>query len=92
MASAIYDNLPQNEDDVLTLSNKIGIDKNKLYIDAHSDDVASDLQKQIQKGINFGINGTPTIVVDGIEHKSAMPYYKLKTLVKQAKNRHKHDN
>ena len=92
MASAIYDSLPQNEDDVLTLANKIGIDKNKLYIDAHSDDVASDLQKQIQKGINFGINGTPTIVVDGIEHKSAMPYYKLKTLVKQAKNRHKHDN
>ncbi len=89
MSSAIYDNLPQNEEDILKLADSIQIDRKKLFTDAHSDDVKKDLEKQIQKAINFGINGTPTIVIDGIEHKSALPYYKLKTLVKQAKNRHK---
>lgn len=89
MTSALYDNLPQNEDDILKLADTIQIDMNKLYADAHSDEVKQDLEKQTQKAINFGINGTPTIVIDGIEHKSALPYYKLKTLVKQAKNRHR---
>ena len=89
MTSAIYDALPQNEEEILKLADIIQIDRNKLFADAHSKDVEKDLEKQIQKAINFGINGTPTIVIDGIEHKTALPYYKLKTLVKQAKNRHK---
>lgn len=88
MTSAIYDNMPQNEDEVLKLAEKIKIDKDKLFADAHSDVVKSDLSKQIQKAVNFGIAGTPTIVIDGIEHRSALPYYRLKTLVKQAKTRH----
>jgi len=91
MTSALYDNLPQNEEEILRLADKIQIDRNKLFADAHSDDVKKDLEKQIQKAINFSINGTPTIVIDGIEHKTALPYYKLKTLVKQARSRHKHN-
>ena len=91
MASAIYDKLPQNEEDVLKLADEIQIDRNKLRTDAHSDTVNSDLSKQIQKAVNFGIAGTPTIVIDGIEHKSALPYYKLKTLVKQARARHRNE-
>ena len=91
MSSAIYDNMPQNEEDVLNLAETIQIDRNKLYTDAHSDAVKSDLSKQIQKAVNFGIAGTPTIVIDGIEHKSALPYYKLKTFVKQAKTRHRNE-
>lgn len=91
MASAIYDNLPFNEDAVLNLADKIGINKEQLKKDAYGEDVISDLDKQIQKAINFGIKGTPTIVIDDIEHRSALPYPKLKELVKQARARHRHD-
>ena len=84
MASAIYDNLPFNEDAVLNLADKIGINKEQLKKDAYGEDVISDLDKQIQKAINFGI-------IDDIEHRSALPYPKLKELVKQARARHRHD-
>lgn len=91
MASAIYDNLPFNEEAVLNLADTIGISKEQLKKDAYSEDVISDLDKQIQKAINFGIKGTPTIVIDDIEHRSALPYPKLKELVKQARARHRHN-
>lgn len=91
MASAIYDNLPFNEEAVLDLADKIGINKEQLKKDAYSEDVILDLDKQIQKAINFGIKGTPTIVIDDIEHMTALPYPKLKELVKQAKMRHRRD-
>lgn len=91
MASAIYDNTPRNEEEILNLANVINIDKSKLYSDAYSDEVNSDLTKQIEKAINFGIKGTPTIVIDDIAHMSAMPYYRLKTLVHQAENRHRRE-
>lgn len=91
MASAIYDTLPFSEDAILNLADKIGINKEQLKKDAYSEDVISDLDKQIQKAINFGIKGTPTIVIDDIEHRSALPYPKLKELVKQARARHRHD-
>ena len=91
MESSIYDNLPFNEDAVLNLADKIGINKEQLKKDAYGEDVISDLDKQIQKAINFGIKGTPTIVIDDIEHRSALPYPKLKELVKQARARHRHD-
>lgn len=91
MVSAIYDKIPNNENDVLNLADELGLDKDKLKKDAYSDEISEHLAKQIQKGINFGIKGTPTIVIDGIQHNSALPYFKLKTLVHQAENRHKAD-
>ena len=91
MASAIYDKLPMTEEEILNLADIVNINKEQLKRDAHSEDVASDLSKQIAKAMNFGIKGTPTIVIDGIEHKSALPYYKLKTFVHQAKARHKQE-
>jgi len=89
MTSAIYDNVPQNEEEAANLADIIKIDKERLKQDANSDEIKKELERQIQQALNFGIAGTPTIVIDGIEHRSAMPYYKLKTLVKQAKARHK---
>ena len=91
MASAIYDKLPMTEEEILNLADIVNINKEQLKRDAHSEDVASDLSKQIAKAMNFGIKGTPTMVIDGIEHKSALPYYKLKTFVHQAKARHKQE-
>lgn len=91
MVSAIYDNMPGSEEEILNLADKLQIDKNKLHNDAYSDEVQNDLAKQIEKAMNFGINGTPTIVIDGIEHKTALPYYQMKTFVHQARNRHRHE-
>ncbi len=91
MASAIYDIMPSNnEEDIVNLADIVGINKEQLKKDAYSEEIKETLDKQIQKAINFGIKGTPTIVIDDIEHKTALPYNKLKEYTKQAKARHKH--
>ncbi len=91
MASAIYDVMPSNDENmILNLADKIGIDKEQLKKDVNSEEVKQNLDKQIQKAINFGIKGTPTIVIDDIEHRTALPYNKMKEYTKQAKARHKH--
>ena len=53
MVSAIYDNLPNSEEEILNLADKLQIDKNKLHNDAYSDDVQNDLMKQIEKAMKF---------------------------------------
>lgn len=91
MTSLLYDNLPNSEEEILTLAKSLDIDTNKLYKDANSNEIKEELSKQIERAINADIKGTPTIVMDGIEFRSALPYYKLKTYAKQAANRHKKD-
>lgn len=89
MVSAIYDDMPNDEIELLALAGKMGLDKDKLAKDAYSKENIETLKKQIQRAIDLGLKGTPTIVIDGIEHRSALPYYKLEELVKQARARHK---
>lgn len=90
MASAIYNIMPNmDENEILNLADVIKINKEQLKKDAYSDEIKEELDKQMQKAINFGIKGTPTIVIDDIEHRTALPYNKMKEYTKQAKARHR---
>lgn len=89
MTNEIFDNMPSDENQILELAKKIGMDEKLLYKDAHSKEIDEILKRQIQRAMDAGIKGTPTLIIDGIEYQSAMPYPKIKILVKQARNRHK---
>lgn len=88
MVSLIYDNKPKNEDILINIAKNEGFNVEKLYKDAHSSAVDEYLKNQIYRGINEGIIATPTLIIDGIPHNEAMPYYRLKELVKQSRKRH----
>ena len=79
-----------DENMILSLADVVHINREQLKKDAYSEEIKTELDKQIQKAINFGIQGTPTIVIDDIEHRSALPYIKMREFTKQAKARHKH--
>ena len=89
MANLIYDEHPNSEADIIYLSEKINIDIPRLINDVASKEVEQELLEQIDSAHKEGIYGTPTIVIDDIPYISAMPYYKIKTLYKQAQARHK---
>ncbi len=88
MVSLIYNSMPRNEEEILELAEKIGIDPDKLYNDAHSERTDEYLQSQIYRGIGEKVIATPTLIIDGIPHTEAMPYYRLQELVKQSRARH----
>lgn len=88
MVSLIYNKLPRGEKELLDLAKENGFDTEKLYADAHSKQIDEYLENQIYRGINDGVFGTPTIVVDGIPHMEIIPYYQIKELIKQARVRH----
>ena len=87
MVSLIYNNLPKDEKRLLKLSETIGLDSDKLYIDAHSKQIDEVLENQVYRGLGYKIMGTPTIIIDNIPHSEIMPYYRLKELVKQSRKR-----
>ena len=88
MVSLIYNKIPRGEKELLDLAKENGFDTEKLYADAHSKQIDEYLENQIYRGINDGVFGTPTIVVDGIPHMEIIPYYQIKELIKQARARH----
>ena len=88
MVSAIYNTIPQNEKKILQLGKSVGLNAQELYNDAHSDKIDEFLQNQILRGVNEGLNATPTIIIDGIPHTEIAAYDRLKQLVKQSRKRH----
>ncbi len=92
MTSSIYDDKPTSETAVINIGRNLGLNVDKLYADAHSDEIKELLEQQIYRGINENLIGTPTLVIDGIPHTDAPSYSKLQELVKQSRNRHKKEN
>ncbi len=88
MVSMIYNVLPRDEKQILKSAEAIGLDKDKLYQDAHSKEIDEYLENQVYRGIKAGLIGTPTLYIDEIPHSEILPYYKLKELVKQSRIRH----
>ncbi len=88
MANLIFDEHPNSESEILYLSEKLNLDIAKLVEDVNSQEIEQELLNQIETAHSKGIYGTPTIVIDDIPYISAMPYYKIQLLYKQAQKRH----
>ena len=88
MANLIFDEHPNSESEILYLSEKLNLDIAKLVEDVNSQELEQELLNQIETAHSKGIYGTPTIVIDDIPYISAMPYYKIQLIYKQAQKRH----
>ena len=49
----------------------------------NSDDVERQLKLELEKSNELGINGTPTMYINGEKKVGIMPYYEMKALLKK---------
>lgn len=89
MNSVLFDKQPKvedkglTEDDVLKIAKSLGLDTSKLKKDANSAQTKERLSKDIDSAIDLKINGTPTMVINGVVYTGIKPYPELKkTLIK----------
>lgn len=89
MNSALFEELPKTEQEVLKIAHKLGLNISQLEEDANSVEIANELRKQIDEANSNGINGTPTSVVDGDINVGIQRYddYKAWLIKKGAKER-----
>lgn len=89
MISEIYS--AGNVIDIKKIAEKLNLDYEKLKSDANSEKIAKILNSEIELCIANEINVTPTYTIDGIKFIGGAPYEEIKTKVRQAENRLKHN-
>lgn len=84
MNTELFESQPQDEKEILELAKRLGIDTEKLKIDAYSQSTDDKLKQDIEDGININLAGTPAVVINGKIHVGIKPYYELKDLLIKA--------
>ena len=81
MNSLLYENQPKNKEDILKLADKLGFDKTKFITDFNSKTTEQELEEELKKAIELGIDGTPTMYINGDRYVGVKPYYELKEIL-----------
>lgn len=81
MNSLLYENQPKSKEDILKLADKLGFDKTKFMTDFNSKATENELEKELKKAIKLGIDGTPTMYINGDRYVGVKPYYELKEIL-----------
>lgn len=81
MSSLLYENQPTKMEDMLKLAEQLGFDKDKFVKDMESDTVAKEIENELVKANNLGLDSTPTIYINGDQIIGIKPYYELKDLL-----------
>ena len=92
-ASAFFDNHPTNEQEIEAALNKahLGLDFNKLKQDANSPEVLKEITDDINSAYQRGVQGTPSIEIDGILYLGMPPYDELLEKIKLAQKRERNN-
>lgn len=78
MNSLLFDKEFQNENEILKAAKSIGLNTEKLKQDAHGNEAATELQKEIKDSFSIGIDGTPAMRINMETKIGIMPYEELK--------------
>lgn len=81
MNSELFEKQPKNEDEILKLAKEMGLDTIKLKKDANSEETAKRLSASIDSAAQLGIEGTPTMIINGKVYSGIKPYYELKEIL-----------
>ena len=81
MSSLLYENQPQKEEDLLKLVEKLGMDKAKFLKDMESESTYKEIEDEVSKANEMGLDATPTMFVNGEEYVGVKPYYELKDIL-----------
>lgn len=65
MSSLLYETHPMNEEELVPLIEKLGLDKDKLLRDMDSNETDKKIQEDLNKSYELGLDATPTMFVNG---------------------------
>ena len=81
MSSLLYENQPKNEEDILKLAKQLSFDKSKFMNDFSSKTTEKEIEEELKKAIELGIDATPTMYINGDRYVGVKPYYELKEIL-----------
>lgn len=81
MSSLLYENQPQKEEDLLKLVEELGMDKAKFLKDMEAESTYKEIEDEVSKANEMGLDATPTMFVNGEEYVGVKPYYELKDIL-----------
>ena len=82
MSSLLYENQPKNTEELLKLVKQLNFNESKFMRDFESKETFNKLEKEIDDGVELGIDSTPTMYINGEKVVGVKPYYKLKEILK----------
>ena len=74
---------PETEEEILKLAQSMKIDVQKLKADAHSEEVAKELEAEIETTERLQISATPTLIIGVKRHIGSMSYPEYKDMLLQ---------
>ncbi|MBE7711983.1 MAG: hypothetical protein E7Z92_07600 [Cyanobacteria bacterium SIG31] len=81
MSSLLYENQPKNMEDMLSVAEKAGLDKDLFLKDFESKETLEEIQDEVDNASLLEIDATPTMFINGKEFVGVKPYYKLKKIL-----------
>ena len=81
MSSLLYENQPQKEEDLLKLVDELGMDKANFLKDMEAESTYKEIEDEVSKANEMGLDATPTMFVNGEEYVGVKPYYELKDIL-----------
>ena len=78
MSSLLYENHPQNMDEMLKYAEQLGFDTDKFIKDFYSDDTKARLNRDIERAAKLDVHATPTMLINGEKIVGTKPYYEIK--------------
>lgn len=78
--SELFEKQPKSEEEILKIAQSVGLNTELLKKDANSTETKAKLDKEIDDSAYLGIDGTPTMIINGKTYQGIKPYYELKEL------------
>jgi len=79
--SELFEKQPLTEKSILKLTESMGFNNIELKKDANSKATEARIQQDIESAQDLGIDGTPSIVINGKVYSGIKPYYELRELL-----------
>ena len=89
MSSLLYENQPRNMEEMLKLSDQLGFDKQQFIKDFNSKETSEEIEAELKKTNELGLDATPTMFINGEKIVGVKPYYELKELLVKHGAKHK---
>ena len=83
MASLLYENHPMNNEALIPLIDKLGLNKDKFIQYMNSTEADKKLQQELYKSYENGVDATPTMFVNGEKYIGIMSYSDLQRLLEK---------
>lgn len=87
MNDVLFKNQPKTEDEIINLAKSLDLNTELLKETANSEETLNYIKSDIDEALEYKVNGTPTLIINGETYAGIRPYDELKKLLKDAKSK-----